>query len=201
VQAKWFGSYDDPPLTGTMIQSWDTAIKTTVRSDWSVGITARYYMGRWYILDVFRKRVEFGDLMRALCGACREHRIDRLLIEDASSGQALIQQLRQDAPEGVVLPIAITPTIDKIARFEAIASRIEAGMVVLPRSAPWLADFIGELVKFPGGAHDDQADALAQMLANPPPSSPVINAGPELIGPDDYGATLEPGYDPWGPSV
>jgi phage terminase large subunit-like protein len=49
------------------VQSWDTAIKTTVRSDWSVGITARYYQGQFYILDVFRKRVEFGALMRAPC--------------------------------------------------------------------------------------------------------------------------------------
>lgn len=201
VQAKWFGAYDDPPRTGTVVQSWDTAIKTTVRSDWSVGITARYYMGRWYILDVFRKKVEFGDLVRSLTSACQQHRVDRLLIEDAASGQQLIQQLRMDLPAGVTLPIPVRPITDKIARFEAIASQIEAGAVVLPRSAPWLADFVSELVSFPGGPHDDQADALAQMLAHPP-AAPIINAAPELMDPDgsagiDY--DLGDDFDPWGP--
>lgn len=200
VQAEWFGTYDEPPQTGTVTQSWDTAIKTTVRSDWSVGITARFYQGRFYILDVFRKKVEFGELMRALCAACREHDVSRLLIEDAASGQQLIQQLREDAPMSVVFPIPVRPTIDKLARFEAIASRIEAGMVVLPRSAPWLADFVSELVGFPNARHDDQADALAQMLASPPSSTPILNVGPELVDPDggsafDYD---DDDYDPWG---
>lgn len=197
VQAKWFGQYDEPPVTGTVTQSWDTANKTTVRSDWSVGITARYYMNRWYILDVFRKRVEFGELMSSLCAACREHRVDRLLIEDASSGQALIHQIRYDAPDGVVYPIPITPTADKIARFEAIASRIENGSVVLPRTAPWLADFVAELVRFPGGSHDDQADALAQLIANPPSTPTILNAAPELMDPDGGGEYFDPDDDPW----
>lgn len=54
--------------------------------------------------------------------------------------------------------------MDKLARFEAQASRIQAGMVVLPRSASRLAELLG----FPNARHDDQADALAQMLAHPP---------------------------------
>lgn len=200
VQARWFGTYDEPPQSGTVVQSWDIAVKTTVRSDWSVGITARHYMGRWYILDVFRERVEFGSLMRALCSACREHKVDRLLIEDASSGQALIQQLREDAPTGVVFPIAVHPTSDKLSRFEACASRIEAGMVVLPRTAPWLAELVSELVRFPGGSHDDQADALAQLLANSPPLPAVVNAAPVLMDEDaDYMSDHDPyGLDPWG---
>lgn len=198
VQSQWFGTYDVPPQAGTVVQSWDTATKTTVRSDWSVGITASFYMGRWYILDVVRQRLEFGALMRRLCEACREYSVDRLLIEDASSGQALIQQLREDAPAGVVFPIAISPSSDKIARFEAIASRIEAGMVVLPRTAPWLADFMSELVAFPGGRHDDQADALAQLLANPPMTVTPLNAAPELID-ETYEPVQDFGdFDPWG---
>ena len=201
VQAQWFGTYDEPPRSGTVVQSWDTAVKTTVRSDWSVGITARYHQGRFYILDVFRKRVEFAELMRSLCTACREHAVTRLLIEDRSSGQQLIQQLREDAPIGVTLPIPVQPSADKMTRFEAQASRIQAGMVVLPRSAPWLADFVAELVGFPIARHDDQADALAQMLAHPP-FAPISNVGPELVTLDDWGDQPceydEFDGDPWG---
>jgi predicted phage terminase large subunit-like protein len=36
--------------------------------------------------------------------------------------------------------------------------------VLLPKDAPWLAEFVSELLSFPG-RHDDQVDALSQGLA------------------------------------
>lgn len=199
VNSAWFGTYDEPPVTGTVAQSWDTAVKTTVRSDWSVGITARFYQGRFYILDLFRKRVEFGELRRSLCDLCARYGVTRLLIEDASSGQQLIQQLREEAPAHVPRPIAITPSSDKIVRFEAQASKIQAGVVVLPRAAPWLAEFVSEVIGFPNARHDDVADALAQMLANPPIQMTTPLVGPEIIDVEnpryrDYG---DADLDPW----
>ena len=199
VRAEWLGTYDEPPLRGMVVQSWDTAVKTTVRSDWSVGITARYFQGRWFILDVFRKRVTFLELYAALCSSCRDHGVERLLIEDASSGQQLLQQLYAEAPAGVPRPIDIKPTSDKIVRFEAQASKIESGVIVLPRSAPWLADFMSEIVGFPGARHDDQADALAQLLANPPPQIVIpLNEGPELMDEFYQGPEVDYVGDPWG---
>ena len=41
---------------------------------------------------------------------------------------------------------------------------IEAGKVVLPEQAPWLADFENEILRFPNASHDDQVDALTQYL-------------------------------------
>ena len=203
VQASSFGVYDEPPRSGVIVQSWDTAVKTTVRSDWSVGITARFYQGRYYILDVFRERVTYKELIAELRASCIRYKVDRLLIEDASSGQLLIQDLRDEPQPGVPFPIPITSTTAKISRFEAQASKIESGVVVLPRSAPWLADFVGELVSFPGGRHDDQADATAQMLANPPPTrGSILDAGPEIIWDRDDGRRLsydDEDDDPWGP--
>ncbi|MES2044558.1 MAG: phage terminase large subunit [Pseudomonadota bacterium] len=191
VQPESFGRYDDRPTSGIIIQSWDTAVKTTVRNDWSVGITACFYQSRFYILDVFRKRVEFSQLEASLHNLCRSHGVGRLLIEDASSGQQLIQRLREGPPQGVPLPIAIKSSTDKISRFEAQASKIQAGTVVLPRTAPWIADFLNEVCGFPNARHDDQADALAQMLANPPLQLSTPNAGPELVEISDY----EPAWD------
>jgi predicted phage terminase large subunit-like protein len=199
VKPEAFGTYDEPPQAGIVVQSWDTATKTTVRSDWSVGITATWYMGRFYITDLFRKRVEFSELLSAVRGSCIASNVSRLLIEDASSGQQLIQQLRDEPLPGVPFPIAVRPAGDKIVRFEAQASRIEAGQVVLPRSAPWLAEFVAEVTRFPGGHYDDQADALAQLLANPPLVLPSpLNAGPEEVGEDWEEPDIDPDIDPWG---
>lgn len=199
VMPEWFGTYDVEPRSGITVMSCDTAIKTTVRSDWSVAIIARFFQGRWYILDVMRERLEYGQLLAAVRERCIRHGVDRLLIEDAASGQQLIQQLRSEHVAGVTYPIAITPIGDKLLRFEAQASRIQGGQVVLPRSAPWLANFVSEVTKFPGGRHDDQADALAQLLANPPLELHETNAGPELVDPEegDHSYRFNIDDDPW----
>jgi phage terminase large subunit-like protein len=42
--------------------------------------------------------------------------------------------------------------------------RFEAGRVLLPAEAPWLADFESELLSFPNGRYDDQVDAFMLFL-------------------------------------
>lgn len=41
---------------------------------------------------------------------------------------------------------------------------IEAGQLFLPQEASWLAEFCSELLGFPNARHDDQVDALAQLM-------------------------------------
>ena len=41
---------------------------------------------------------------------------------------------------------------------------IEAGYVYLPNEAPWLADFMQEMINFPNGKHDDQVNSVSQFL-------------------------------------
>jgi YD repeat-containing protein len=43
----------------------------------------------------------------------------------------------------------------------------EAGRILLPNEAPWLADFEHELLAFPYGGYDDQVDALLLFLTSP----------------------------------
>jgi hypothetical protein len=88
-------------------------------------------------------------------------RPDRLLIEDAASGQSLIQELRQSS-RLPVMPIKVGS--DKVSRAHAVTPMIESGRVYLPEAAPWLSDFIDELSSFPAAAHDDQTDSLTQAL-------------------------------------
>jgi predicted phage terminase large subunit-like protein len=181
VDPAWFRYYDEPPRQGMIVQSWDTASKTGLSSDFSVGITASYHQQRYYILDVCRERVDFVGLRARLSQLCKVHAVDRLLIEDAASGQQLIQILKHERPTWVPRPIGCRPEGDKKSRFAVQASRIEAGEVVLPRTAPWLADFISEIIGFPNARHDDQADALAQMLAHPPREEPLEIAFPVIL--------------------
>jgi predicted phage terminase large subunit-like protein len=127
VDPASLGRYDEPPAGGIVVMSCDTASKDGVHNDWSAIIIARYYRGRHYVLDVCRKRLTFGPLYDKVVELCRHHRVQRLLVEDAASGTALVQRLPEKTPAGVVLPIACRPEGDKVTRFAAQASRIQAG--------------------------------------------------------------------------
>lgn len=61
--------------------------------------------------------------------------------------------------------IPYRPKGSKLSRAEQVAPLAEAGRVLLPESAPWLADWIEEHIRFPGGLYDDQVDTTSMALS------------------------------------
>ena len=55
---------------------------------------------------------------------------------------------------------------EELQRLDAVAPLFEAGNVWLPHPsiAPWVTDFVDELVRFPNALHDDDVDACSQAL-------------------------------------
>ena len=76
----------------------------------------------------------------------------------------LLQDLRAAMPQGMTRPIGVKPEGSKVDRMAAQSAKIEAGHVHLPNSAPWLGEFLTELLSFPNGRHDDQVDSVSQFL-------------------------------------
>jgi len=164
VQRDWFRSYDRLPDLGAgdqIIQSWDTASKAQKTNDYSVCTSWLMQGKNFYLIDVFRKRLEFPDLKRRIVSHAEEYEAQAVLIEEAGSGISLIQELRH---EDRIRPIPIRPHNDKVVRLESQSAVIEAGHVLLPENAPWLGDFLVEVLSFPSGRHDDQVDSLSQFL-------------------------------------
>ncbi|WP_303522368.1 phage terminase large subunit, partial [Staphylococcus pasteuri_A] len=60
--------------------------------------------------------------------------------------------------------VAIEPEGDKLTRALAQSALVQSGLVMLPESAPWLADFEAEVTSFPLAANDDQVDSMTQFL-------------------------------------
>lgn len=58
----------------------------------------------------------------------------------------------------------VKPDKDKLSRLISQIDLFEGGSILLPKDAPWLDEFVHELLSFPG-RHDDQVDALSQGLA------------------------------------
>jgi predicted phage terminase large subunit-like protein len=166
IKKSWIKTFDSLPdaTTGQTIQSWDLATTIESHSDWSVCSTWLISMRYYYLLDVWRDRVEFPVLRRKLVELAMKYSPSQILVERAGAGLHLIQDLRFNRTPGVPLPVGITPQGDKHQRMAAQAARFEAGQVFFPRDAPWLGDLLHELLGFPHSRHDDQVDSVSQFL-------------------------------------
>jgi predicted phage terminase large subunit-like protein len=167
IKRDWIRWYQTLPIRtpdAQVVQSWDIASTTADTSDWSVCTTWLMIRPTYYLLDVWRGRLQFPDLRHKVIELAREHKPNCLLIEEAGPGLHLVQELRANPVPGVPVPIGILPEKSKEDRMMAQSVRFESGQVYLPEQAPWLAEYLHELLAFPSSRFDDQCDATSQFL-------------------------------------
>jgi predicted phage terminase large subunit-like protein len=179
IKRHWIKRYVElPPRERSLIlQSWDTASKGGPQNDFSVCTT--WFISRdwrWYLIDVWRKRVDYPELKAAVRTLAFRHAANRVLVEDAGAGISLVQELLGEV-NGI---LAVKPDRDKIIRMSVISAKFESGLVFLPERASWLADFEAELFAFPGSRHDDQCDSVSQALADGNCGLPMV-ISPEAL--------------------
>lgn len=169
IKTSWFKRYTPetcPTEFHAIVIGLDTAFKTKSWNDFSVitvaGITE---LGDIYILKVYREKLEYPDLKRKLVNinsVWRGRGLRGWYVEDAASGQSLIQDMRHGSS------LTILPwkpgTNDKTNRCTSITPIIEGGRVFIPEEADWLDDWEVELSQFPSGKHDDQVDSLVIVI-------------------------------------
>ena len=168
IRRQWLRYYDVAPertYRTKVIQSWDTAAKNGAQNDWSVCTTWLIHEKHFYLLDVTRGRYEYPRLRETAAALAQRFKPSVIMIEDASTGIALAQELRQ-AGTFAVRPIPVER--DKIGRLYVQQAKFEAGLVLFPKGARFLADLETELLTFPQGKTDDQVDSISQALAYKP---------------------------------
>ncbi len=166
LKKQWLRYYvpgECPASFDRIVQSWDTANKAGELNDYSVCTTWGQKDNHFYLLHVFRRRMEYPDLKRAVKDQALIHNASTVVIEDKASGTQLIQELGMENVSG--LTAYAPPACEKLIRFHGQTAAFENGLVLLPTEAPWLADYVHELTTFPGSKHDDQVDSTTQALA------------------------------------
>src|SRR5215469_6699451 len=164
VKAEWFKTYTAADLPATfdlVFQSWDTANKPTELSDYSVSTTWGVKDKHLFLLHVYRKRIDYPQLKRAVREQAEAFDATTILIEDRASGTQLIQEL---VSEGVHSVQRYEPKMEKIMRMHSVTCTIENGFVHLPDRAAWLGEYLHETAAFPKGKYDDQVDSTSQAL-------------------------------------
>jgi predicted phage terminase large subunit-like protein len=141
-----------------VIQACDSAWKTGLTNDRSCIATLASDLNDVYVTDLWFGRLQFPDLRRVMVEIFEKHQPSRLYVEEASSGFALVSDLR--ASTGIPI-IGVPPGREsKEARAESVTGFFEAGRVKFPRNASWMQELLGEFLRFPYGRHDDIVDAV-----------------------------------------
>lgn len=186
IKREWFRRYDLLPARGSpgrIVQSWDVAMMTGEANDYSVCTTWRLDKSDYYLMDVFRGRLQYPELRRKVAALAMKHAARTILIENAGPGTALLQDLWRDLPHGMVRPLGQKPEGSKTDRMVAQSAKIEAGHVFLPTDADWLDTLLLELLAFPNARHDDQVDSVSQFLtwAATDRTTSLLGAAPQLF--------------------
>jgi predicted phage terminase large subunit-like protein len=144
-------------------QTWDCTFKDTKTSDFVAGQVWGKKRADRFLLDQRLARLDCPATILAVQDMSKRWPKTYLkLVEDKANGPAVIASLKKDV-SGLV---AVNPCGGKTARANAVAPQIESGNVYLPhpQNSPWVKGFIENCNVFPNGAHDDDVDAMTQML-------------------------------------
>jgi predicted phage terminase large subunit-like protein len=143
------------------VQSWDTAIKTSEKSDYSVGTCWGVVANKYYLISMIRKKMSYPELKVEMEKFADKFKPRHLLIEDKASGQSVIQDLKLSGYANIR---AISPKLDKVTRFASIVAIFQAEKVFLPRKSAYKRELLRELTTFPNAKNDDIVDSVSQFL-------------------------------------
>lgn len=183
---EWFNWYDDAPKVDTLriYGASDYAVSADTKRDYTVhavaGIDADDNL---YLLDLWRAQVDASQAVDAWADMAMRWRPvqwgeDKALVEKTVG--PFIDKRQKEL--NVYCHREKYPTAgDKAMRAQAIRGRCSQHKVYLPSHAPWITDFVSELLTFPTGRNDDQVDVMSlfgRMLTTMRPERKVVNLPP-----------------------
>jgi predicted phage terminase large subunit-like protein len=165
VKAGWIKIIDpeECPEFDVTYLSLDTAFSEREQADESVICVAGFSRkdpDSIYIRELVHGRWGFPDLMAVVQQTQRYYGARFMTIEQAASGQSLIQVLER---ESKIHLHAFKPLKSKTIRLQTICPLLEAGRVKFVDGA-WVPAFIKEFTAFPYVPHDDKTDAVVWAL-------------------------------------
>lgn len=135
---------------------------------------------RTYVLEVVRMQCEIPRLITELVRLQAKWKA-MIGVEAVGGFKAVPQMLRTMHPKLAIYDVQ--PFGDKFTRALPVAAAWTDGRLMLPESAPWMADFLAELGSFTGvkDAHDDQVDALSNGFNTISRLAPPLERGSQKM--------------------
>ena len=167
LSRAWLGHrYEGDPMLvrrtmDRVVLAADTAFRAKQSSDPSAFVVVGVKGAMHYVLHVTCDRIDYPTQRTTLRDLAARWQPDAVLVEGKATGDPLVADLRT-LVRGIQ---TVEPgQLDKVARMRPYHGLWSAGQVLLPASAPWVADYVEEMCSVPSSAHDDQWDATAYAL-------------------------------------
>ncbi len=152
----------------------DLAASTKDSADYSVlltfGITENKEI---LILDVLRNKFETFNHLKIIEDVYYKWKPVLIGIETVQYQISLFNEVQR---LGISVK-SIRPISDKISRALPMQAKLNSGIVYFPKYASWLSEFETELLSFPIGKNDDQADCFAYINEIIQPISDALPVG------------------------
>ena len=161
---KHFPRYETLPARfEAIVQSWDPAIVDNETAVFTVCTTWGIVGRRLYLVNVFRKRLDFYKIEPAMLSMKQKYNAGFVILEVSGVGKAIGNSLlkRQGIHEWFLWT---EPRLGKVERALAQTPKIERKYVYLPVEADWLETFEAEIAAFPLSKFADQVDSMVHFL-------------------------------------
>jgi len=177
----WQGEYPD---LGTVIVSLDTAVEQGKQNDYNACTVWGAFPGAegeplLLMLAGWRARLPLAELIEKVAATCKERRADYLIIEHATRGRDVADEIVRLYDRATWETVLIKPQGDKVSRLKAVEHLFSgdarrdpvsgvismSGGIVHAPDKDWADDIIAEVAAFPYGTHDDYCDSVTQALS------------------------------------
>lgn len=162
---KWLQFYTPKRFEFTQIvHSWDLSFGgTSAGNSWVCGQVWGLIGKHKYLLHMTREQMGFSDSLAAIRAMNSLYPAQKILIEQAANGVAVIETLRSEIGDRLV---AVRPDGGKSDRAYAVVPQFERGEVWLPDpdNCVWVKPLLKEMERFPQSNSDDCVDSMTQAL-------------------------------------
>lgn len=178
---NWFNRVEVQPQIAYAVRFWDLAMSEKTSADYSVGVKiGQGTDGHYYLLDVARRQVEWGDLVEWITGVIVTDGSTVMQgIEEKGYMSRAIQELNAEPRLHGYAIWGYPVDKDKLTRALPYAAKCAAGLVHVLNSY-WTDAYLDELCTFPNASHDDQVDASSGAWS-------MLDGGAVLGGVMNYG--------------
>lgn len=152
-----------PPRDEMMLYMGSDYAVTSGGGDYTVhAVIGVSHDGRMYLVDLWREQSSSDVWVDAFCALVRKWHPVGAAEETGQikSGVGPFLVKRMLETESYVAREQFPTRGDKAVRAQSIRGRMASQGLHVPMHAPWLSDFISELMSFPVGVHDDMVDAI-----------------------------------------
>lgn len=162
-KAAWFGEYEELPPGLTMYGASDYAVTDKGGDFTEHGVIGVDHNANIYVADWWKKQATSDVWIEAKCDLVLKHEPACWFGEAGPIRKAVEPFLmRRMTERQAFCRIEWLPSIaDKPTRARTIQGMASMGKVWLPKHAPWKADLLAQLLRFPAGKYDDGVDVMS----------------------------------------